>query len=225
MEGALTILFATTNPHKVRELRGVLEPLGIFVRSLDSLASMPPEPDEDQDTFAGNARLKAIAYARATGLPCLAEDSGLEVDALGGAPGVHSARYAGDKGNRDERDRANNEKLLAALAAVPSEMRTARFVCAMCLASREGYVLLETTGTYEGVIAEAPRGEGGFGYDPLLFLPDAGRTSAELTEREKAERSHRGKAARQLARELVRHGAALTALLASVPAPAKVPAS
>jgi XTP/dITP diphosphohydrolase len=225
MEGALTILFATTNPHKVRELRSVLEPLGIFVRALDSLPSVPAEPDEDEDTFAGNARIKAIAYARATGLPCLAEDSGLEVDALGGAPGVHSARYAGATGTRDERDRANNEKLLAALSGVPAERRTARFVCAMCLASREGHVLLETTGTYEGVIAEAPRGEGGFGYDPLLYLPDAGRTSAELTEKEKAERSHRGKAARQLAKGLVRHGAALTALVASVPAAAKVPAS
>ena len=225
MDGALTVLFATTNPHKVRELRGVLEPLGIFVRALDSLTTVPPEPEENEDTFAGNARLKAIAYARATGLPCLAEDSGLEVDALGGAPGVHSARYAGSTGSRDARDRANNEKLLAALRGVPTEDRTARFVCAMCLASREGHVLLETTGTYDGIIGEAPKGHNGFGYDPLLYLPEAGRTSAELTEREKAERSHRGKAARQLAQELVRHGAALTALLASVSAAAKVPAS
>lgn len=225
MDGALTVLFATTNPHKLRELRSILEPLGIFVRALDSLTTVPPEPDENEDTFAGNARLKAIAYARATGLPCLAEDSGLEVDALGGAPGVHSARYAGSTGSRDARDRANNEKLLAALRGVPTEHRTARFVCAMCLASREGHVLLETTGTYDGIIAEAPKGHNGFGYDPLLYLPEAGRTSAELTEREKAERSHRGKAARQLAKELVRHGAALTALLASVSAAAKVPAS
>ncbi|HVW25223.1 MAG TPA: RdgB/HAM1 family non-canonical purine NTP pyrophosphatase [Polyangiaceae bacterium] len=225
MDGALTILFATTNPHKVRELRGVLEPLGIFVRSLDSLPSPPPEPDEDEDTFAGNARLKATAYARATGMPCLAEDSGIEVDALDGAPGVLSARYAGATGDRAARDRANNEKLLRALAGVPFSERTARFVCAMCLASPEGRVLAESTGTYAGIIADAPRGEGGFGYDPLLYLPDVGRTSAELTEREKAERSHRGKAARQLARELLRQGSTLAALLASVPRAAKVPAS
>jgi len=225
MDGALTILFATTNPHKVRELRGVLEPLGIFVRSLDSLSTVPPEPAEDEDTFAGNARLKALAYARATGLPCLAEDSGLEVDALDGAPGVHSARYAGATGTRDERDRANNAKLLRALAGVPAAERTARFVCAMCLASPEGHVLVESTGTYEGIIAEAPKGNRGFGYDPLLYLPDLDRTSAELTEKEKAERSHRGGAARELAKSLLRKGSALQALVASVPTAAKVHAS
>lgn len=225
MKGALTVLFATTNPHKVRELRSVLEPLGIFVRSLDSLGTVPPEPEEDEETFAGNARLKAVAYARATNMACLADDSGLEVDALGGAPGVHSARYAGTSGTREERDRANNEKLLAALAGVPPSRRTARFVCAMCLASAEGRVLVESTGTYEGVIGDAPKGTNGFGYDPLLYLPDEGRTSAELTDREKNERSHRGKAARQLARALLSQGGALEALLASVPTAAKVAAS
>ena len=225
MKGALTVLFATTNPHKVRELRSVFEPLGIFVRSLDSLSTVPPEPDEDADTFAGNARLKAIAYAQATGIACLAEDSGLEVDAIGGAPGVYSARYAGVSGTRDERDRANNEKLLRALVGIPSMRRTARFVCAMCLVSPEGHVLAESAGTYEGLIAEAPKGENGFGYDPLLYLPDVGRTSAELSEKEKSDRSHRGKAARLLARELVSQGAALQALLASVPTAAKVLAS
>ncbi|HEX3596044.1 MAG TPA: RdgB/HAM1 family non-canonical purine NTP pyrophosphatase [Polyangiaceae bacterium] len=225
MKGALAVLFATTNPHKIKELRGIFEPLGIFVRSLDSLSAIPPEPEEDADTFAGNARLKAVAYARATGIPCLAEDSGLEVDALGGVPGVHSARYSGTSGTRDERDRANNEKLLAALAGVPEARRTARFVCAMCVASPDGRVLAESTGTYEGIIADAPRGVNGFGYDPLLYLPDVGRTSAELTEKEKSERSHRGNAARLLAKELLSRGAALQALLASLPAPAKVPAS
>src|SRR5947207_15611268 len=105
----IPILFATTNPHKVSELAHVLLPLGFSVRSLDSLG-LPqiPEPVEDADTFAGNARLKAVAYAAATGVTCLAEDSGLEVDALGGAPGVHSARYAGASGTREEKDRANN---------------------------------------------------------------------------------------------------------------------
>src|ERR1051325_7235420 len=139
-----SILLATTNPYKLVELAQVLSPLGLSVRSLDSLQVVPPEPVEDADTFAGNARIKAIAYAAATGVPCLAEDSGLEVDALGGAPGVHSARYAGASGTREEKDRANNDELLRALAGVPPEKRTARFVCAMCLATPDGKVLVET---------------------------------------------------------------------------------
>jgi XTP/dITP diphosphohydrolase len=194
------ILFATTNPHKVRELSAVLQPLGFSVQSLDSLPVIPPEPEEDADTFAGNARLKAVAYAAATNVTCLAEDSGLEVDALGGAPGVHSARYAGIGRTRDEKDRANNEKLLRSLAGVPAEKRTARFVCAMCLAAPDGTVLAETMGTYEGIIADAPRGTNGF--DPLLYLLDIGRTSAELSPDEKGARSHRGKATRQMAERL-----------------------
>jgi XTP/dITP diphosphohydrolase len=202
MSSRPAILFATTNPYKVKELRAVLEPLGYEIRSLDSLKEIPPEPVEDEDTFAGNARLKAVAYAAAAGLPCLAEDSGLEVDALGGAPGVHSARYAGASGTREEKDRANNDRLLCELAGVASEKRTARFVCAMCLAAPDGSVLVETAGTYNGVIADAPRGSGGFGYDPLLLLPDVGLTSAELSAEEKSRRSHRGHAARLLATEL-----------------------
>ncbi len=193
-----TLLFATTNPHKVTEVRLALAPLGYDVRSLDSLASAPPEPVEDAETFRGNARLKATAYARATGLECLAEDSGLEVDALGGAPGVHSARYSGEGGPRTERDRANNEKLLRALDGVPPERRTARFVCAMCVARPDGTVVAESEGTYAGVIATAPRGANGFGYDPLLYLPDLGRTSGELSPTEKDARSHRGQATRAL---------------------------
>jgi len=202
------LLFATTNPHKVRELAAVLGPLGYEVRSLDSLSAVPPEPVEDADSFAGNARLKAIGYARATGLECLAEDSGLEVDALGGAPGVHSARYSGTDGSREDRDRANNDKLLHALSAVPVERRTARFVCAMCLARPDGTIVAEARGTYEGRIADAPRGENGFGYDPLFFLPDVGRTSAELSPKEKDARSHRGRAARLLAETLAQLGRA-----------------
>ena len=200
-----TILLATTNPHKVEEIRAVLAPLGYDVRSLAGLASVPPEPIEDADSFLGNARLKALGYACATGLECLAEDSGLEVDALGGAPGVHSARYSGLGGARAERDRANNEKLLRELARVPPARRTARFVCAMCLAAPDGRILAESSGTYEGVIADAPVGENGFGYDPLLFLPDVGRTSAELSPDEKNARSHRGQAARALADRLRGH--------------------
>ena len=193
------LIVATTNPNKVREIEQVLSPLGFYVVGLGELARAIPEPVEDADTFEGNARIKAVAYARALGESCLAEDSGLEVDALGGAPGVHSARYAAVGATREEKDRANNDKLLHALVGVPRERRGARFVCAMCLVDARGEVLFETRGTYEGVIALAPRGENGFGYDPLLWLPDLGKTSAELLPTEKNERSHRGKATRALA--------------------------
>ncbi|HEX7669903.1 MAG TPA: RdgB/HAM1 family non-canonical purine NTP pyrophosphatase [Polyangiaceae bacterium] len=196
------ILFATTNPHKTNEVRAILAPLGIDVLSLESLESVPEEPDETEQTFAGNARLKARYYAKETGVASLAEDSGLEVDALSGAPGVHSARYAGTAGTRAERDRANNEKLLRELGRFPFAPRTARFVCALCLAAPDGTVLEETTGAYEGEITDSPRGQNGFGYDPLLYLPDVGRTSAELPPFEKNARSHRGKAVRALAERL-----------------------
>lgn len=193
------LIVATTNPNKVREIDEVLSPLGVHVVGLGQFAHSIPEPVEDADTFEGNARIKAVAYAQALGESCLAEDSGLEVDALDGAPGVHSARYAGVGSTREEKDRANNDKLLHALSGVPSERRGARFVCAMCLVDARGELLFETRGTYEGVIALAPRGENGFGYDPLLWLPDVGKTSAELSPTEKNERSHRGKATRALA--------------------------
>lgn len=198
----MKILFATSNPHKLDEVRAILAPLGVEVLGLDSLDEIPPEPEEHGDSFEQIARDKALAYAKATGLRCLAEDSGLSVDALGGAPGVRSARYSGTAGSRSERDRANNDKLLAALSGVPAHRRGARFVCAMCLADPDGTIVAETRGTYEGVIAEAPRGDGGFGYDPLLYLPDVGRTSAELAPGEKNARSHRGAAARAMAAKL-----------------------
>lgn len=199
----VTLLFASSNPHKVDEVRAILAPLGIRVVGLQSLADPPPEPLEDGDSFEANARIKAIAYATATGQMCLADDSGLEVDALGGEPGVQSARYAGVGDSRAERDAANNAKLLRELADVPQEQRTARFVCAMCLADAEGNIIAETRGTFEGVIADEPRGSNGFGYDPLLYLPDRGCTSAELSPEEKNARSHRGQAARKMA-ELLR---------------------
>ena len=161
-----------------------------------------PEPVEDGETFEQNARIKAIAYARATGRMCLADDSGLEVDALGGAPGVFSARYAGRGETRAERDRANNEKLLKELEGVPDDQRSARFVCAMCLADAGGSVLAETRGEFEGQIAHVPRGTYGFGYDPLLYLPDADCTSAELPPEKKNARSHRGHAARRMCARL-----------------------
>ncbi|MBX3375134.1 MAG: RdgB/HAM1 family non-canonical purine NTP pyrophosphatase [Phycisphaeraceae bacterium] len=198
------ILFASSNPHKLNEVRAILEPLGFHVDGLDALPAIPPEPDEDEETFEGNARLKALFYARTTGRPCLADDSGLEVDALGGAPGVRSARYAGAGGTRAERDRANNERLLRDLAHVPPAQRSARFVCAMCLAAPDGRILAESRGTFEGTIIDTPRGTHGFGYDPLLLVPDAGCTSAELPPEDKNRRSHRGAAARGVARALGR---------------------
>jgi XTP/dITP diphosphohydrolase len=170
----MQVLFATGNPHKIAEVRAILAPLGLDVVGLDHLDDLPPEPIEDGDTFEANARLKAIQYARATGRVCLADDSGLEVDALDGAPGVRSARYAGAGETRAERDRANNEKLLRALQGVSADRRGARFVCAMCLADADGTILAETRGTFEGVIADTPAGTNGFGYDPLLYLPDVG---------------------------------------------------
>ncbi len=198
----MLLLFATSNPHKVREVAAILAPLGIDIVGLDSLDPRPPEPVEDAETFAGNARIKAVHYARAAGRVCLADDSGLEVDALGGAPGVRSARYAGVDAGRPDRDAANNAKLLSELAGVPVEKRGARFVCAMCLVDPESSVLAETLGTFEGVIADRPRGSNGFGYDPLLYLPDRGCTSAELSAEEKNARSHRGEAARQMAKRI-----------------------
>lgn len=194
----MELIFATGNPYKVREAAHILAQLGVQIRSLTDIGCELPEPVEDGATFEDNARLKARYYARHLGLRCLAEDSGLEVDALGGAPGVHSARFAGTSGTREERDRANNQKLLSALRLVPPEQRTGRFVCSLALAEPAGEIIAEARGTYAGVIATEPRGEGGFGYDPLLWLPDRGCTSAELSADEKNARSHRGQALRQL---------------------------
>ena len=195
----MKILFATSNPHKVDEVRAILAEIGVEVVSLADLGESHPEPIEDGDTLLANARIKARGYAAATGQRCLAEDSGLEVDALDGRPGVHSARYAGVDGDRAARDRGNNEKLLVEMVEVPDTERGARFVCAMCVADPDGTIVSESRGTYEGVIAAAPRGDNGFGYDPLLFLPDVGKTSAQLSPEEKNARSHRGAATRQLA--------------------------
>lgn len=201
----MKLLFATTNPHKARELSQMLGPLGIEVCGLAEVAPGLPEPVEDADTFEGNARIKAVAYARALKMSVLADDSGLEVDALGGAPGVHSARYAGVGQTREERDRANNQKLIAALRRLGSVDRSARFVCALSLVDAEGRILFEARGTFPGVITDEARGENGFGYDPHLFLPDVGKTSAELLPDEKNARSHRGAATRALHAWLVQN--------------------
>jgi XTP/dITP diphosphohydrolase len=194
----MLIVFATKNRHKLDEVRPVMAACGVEVIALDELGEAIAEPVEDGDTFEANARNKAIAYARASGRRCLAEDSGLEVDALGGAPGVHSARYAAEGGDRAARDQANNALLLERIAAIPEAQRRARFVCAMCLADPDGRVLCETRGSYEGIITSTPRGDNGFGYDPLLFLPDLGVTSAELSPEAKNARSHRGQAVRAM---------------------------
>jgi XTP/dITP diphosphohydrolase len=197
------ILVATTNPGKVRELRALL---GGQVE-WRSLADFPGllEVQEDGATFAENARKKALGYAQATGLWTLADDSGLVVDALGGAPGVNSARFSGDRPKGADRkllDRQNMEKLLSVLQGVPREKRTARFVCCLCLADPAG-VLLETCGTLEGLIAEAPAGTGGFGYDPVFLVPPLGKTVAQLGEEEKNAISHRGNAMRALKPRLI----------------------
>lgn len=196
------MLLATGNPHKLEEVRAVLEPLGIRVLGLGDVGGDFPEPDENGETFEENARIKATVYARMTGRTCLADDSGLEVDALGGDPGVHSAYFAGRDGSRAERDARNNRLLLEKLLGVRSEQRTARFVCTMCLAKPDGTVLAESRGHFPGVIIDAPRGTNGFGYDPLLYLPEEGRTSAELSADEKNARSHRGHATRLMAERL-----------------------
>jgi XTP/dITP diphosphohydrolase len=183
------LLFATTNAGKLKELRGLVGD-AVEVVSLRDLPPVP-EPVEDGETFEANAEKKARAYAQATGLPSLADDSGLCVDALGGSPGVHSARYApGD-------DRARYEKLLGELSGVPEERRTASFRCALCLAVPGGKSHTEV-GRCEGRILHGPKGAHGFGYDPVFFIPALGKTMAELTSEEKAGVSHRGEAFRKM---------------------------
>ena len=196
----MRIVVATGNPHKVDEIRAVLAPMGFVVVSLPELGRpVPAEPEEPGATFEENARIKARYYAAALGEPVLADDSGLEVDALQGAPGVHSACWAGAEGSRAERDARNNAKLVAAMKGLPEDRRRARFVCTMCVATPDGAVLVETRGEFEGSIVDEPRGAHGFGYDPHLWLADRGMTSAELPPDEKNAVSHRGRAVRRLA--------------------------
>lgn len=206
------IVIATGNPHKVEELRAIFATVGVPVTGLQEVAPEGiPEPAETGATFEENAQIKAAFYAQRTGRVCLADDSGLEVDALGGAPGVISSHYATDGeetgAGRAERDAANNARLLREMEGVPDGDRTARFVCVMVLAGPKGHVLATARGTFEGRIGRTPRGHGGFGYDPLFVLPAPDtRTSAELSAFEKNDMSHRGKAARAMAEELRRLG-------------------
>jgi XTP/dITP diphosphohydrolase len=195
----MELLVATTNPHKAREFAQILGPLGVRVLSLADVSLQVPEPIEDAPTFAGNARIKAVAYATALGRLCLADDSGLEVDVLDGAPGVLSARYAGENGSREERDRRNREKLVRELRDLGRFDSPARLVCTLCLADHTGYILFEARGTLDGSFIEHARGGQGFGYDAHLLLPELGKTAAELSPKEMNARSHRGQATRELA--------------------------
>jgi XTP/dITP diphosphohydrolase len=194
------IVLATRNGHKVRELQTILADLiGELDLEIVGLGEFPEvaEVVETGVTFAENATLKAVAAARATGLPALADDSGLAVDVLGGAPGVFSGRWAGTHGQ----DRANLELLLGQLYDVPDEHRAAAFVCAAVLALPDGTVVVRE-GRMPGSLTREPRGDNGFGYDPVLLVDGDSRTSAELTFEEKNAISHRGKAFRELAADL-----------------------
>jgi XTP/dITP diphosphohydrolase len=184
-------LIGSTNPGKLREYREILRGLDLEILAPSDLNPVPPEPSEDATTFAENASAKARAYAAASGLRSIADDSGLEVYALRGAPGVRSRRFFGEDASADER----NAKLLALLDGV--EDRSARFVCVTALASPDGHVEL-FEGEVRGEIAESPRGEAGFGYDPVFVIVGDGRTMAELSSEEKHRMSHRGIAGAKL---------------------------
>lgn len=186
------LLVASGNAGKLRELAALFEGLPVTLVSLADLPEAIDAPDETGTTFAENARLKAVAYARASGLPCLADDSGFTVEALGGAPGVLSARAPGGD------DPGRVQWVYSELDARGSRASSAAFVCAMALAAPDGTVLHETEGRVEGDIAPEPRGAEGFGYDPMFLYGPAGRTFAEMTRDEKAAVSHRGAAARAM---------------------------
>ncbi len=193
----LTLVMATKNAGKVREMAELLRDLGVLLLSLNDFPEIPEIPEVGA-TFADNAAAKARTVARLTGLAALADDSGLEVEALGRRPGVFSARYAQDRtGGRAPTDQDNWQKLLDELTGVPMEKRGARFVCEIALAWPDGR-LLTSRGELAGVIAPAPRGTGGFGYDPVFWLADHRATVAELDLAVKNRLSHRGRALQEL---------------------------
>jgi XTP/dITP diphosphohydrolase len=213
------LLIATGNVGKVKEIRHELEVAagqahGAWLGELEilGLKDLPPMPEaiEDEPTFEGNARKKASHYAGLSGLMTLADDSGLCVEALGGEPGVYSARYAGVKGAGA--DAANNAKLLQRMADVPDERRQAKFVCAMALVAHEAggaRDLALMIDEVHGILLREPRGTNGFGYDPLFFFPEFGQTTAELDMLTKGKISHRGKALRKMIQWMREHRAAL----------------
>jgi XTP/dITP diphosphohydrolase len=191
-----TLLLATTNEHKLNEFRAIFRDLPFTLFSLRDVR-IDMDVEETGTTFAENATIKALAYARAAHMLALADDSGIEIDALGGAPGVYSARFAGREATYEERFRIIYERL----RDVPSSERTARFRCAIALAEPSGYVRV-VEGAMEGVIAESARGANGFGYDPIFLVPEFGKTTAEMAPEEKNRISHRGRAA-EAARQLL----------------------
>lgn len=191
----MDFILATNNMKKLAEMQRILSPLGIHVVTANLLGMELEEAEETGVTFEENAHIKAAAACRSTGLPAIADDSGLEADALGNAPGVYSARYAGEHGN----DEKNNQKLLSEMKDVPDEKRTGRFVCAVCCIFPDGREIM-VRGECAGKIGYEPDGNGGFGYDPLFFVN--GKSFGRLTADEKDEISHRGKALRKLASEL-----------------------
>jgi XTP/dITP diphosphohydrolase len=198
----LQILLASNNENKRSELSGLLEPLAVDVVPPAGVGGLS-DVDEDRDTFGGNAAKKAVAAALDKNMWALADDSGLEVEHLGGAPGVRSARFAGAHGD----DAANNALLLERLAGVEDHRRGARFVCALALSRPDGTVALEVSGEARGRMLDAPRGGGGFGYDPLFLFTEegfeqTGRSFAELSNADKADVSHRGRALRELVARL-----------------------
>jgi len=196
------LVLATHNAKKVGELRAVLAPVVVGLDPADVVSAGDlgaPEPVEDGVTFAANALIKARAVAAATGLPAVADDSGLAVDVLGGAPGIFSARWAGAHGD----DAANLALLLDQLADIAPEHRGAQFVCAAALVTPDGFEHVEE-GALRGTLATAPRGEHGFGYDPILVPDGETRTTAQLTPEEKNAISHRGQAFRALAPHIAR---------------------
>ncbi len=192
------IVAATGNPHKLAEFRRILSPLGIEVLSPADIG-ISPAVDETGDTFMANARLKARAVFEASGKPALADDSGLCVDALGGRPGVFSARYQGENATYEEKIAA----LVAELRDIPPRERTARFECAICC-MLDADTVIKAQGSVEGFIGDVPRGQNGFGYDPIFYMAEdaAGRTMAQLSDAEKDAVSHRGNALRDFEKKL-----------------------
>jgi XTP/dITP diphosphohydrolase len=193
------VVVATRNRHKVREIAVLLEEagLGIDAVTIDDVAP-GAELIEDEETFEGNALAKARQAAAACGLPAMADDSGIEVDALGGAPGVRSARWAGEPCD----DGRNNDKMLREMAEVPAPNRTARYRCAAAFVNPAGGMEIVRSGACEGILLDAPRGNGGFGYDPLFLVPSLGQTMAEIDLATKNRLSHRAAAFRALAQAL-----------------------
>lgn len=191
------LLLATTNVHKIGEYRSLFAGIPFHLLSLRDV-HIDTDVEETGTTFAENAELKALTYAKLSGLLSLADDSGLEIDAMNGAPGVYSARFAGRDATYAERFRL----ILEQLKDVPVEQRTARFRCAITIAEPSGYYRT-VEGVIEGIITDAPRGEHGFGYDPIFLVPELGKTTAELAPEQKNGISHRGQAA-QLAMALLK---------------------